>query len=276
MTDQRHKAEHFLRLHRGPEPLLIPNPWDTGSAKLLQALGFSALATTSGGFAATLGRVDGTVSRDEALAHAASIVAATDVPVSADLEDGFGASVDDVVATVRGALATGLAGCSIEDSTRDRASPIHNAEHAAARVAAAAEVAHSGETHLVLTARAENYLHGRPDLDDTIARLQAYEHAGADVLYAPGITRAEDIAAVVAAVTAPVNVLALAGTPPVAELGALGVARVSVGGSFAWVALSGVAEAAQELQQHGTYGFLDRAAVGRTAALGAFRGERPS
>src|SRR5271166_2562735 len=202
--DQPERAARFAARHEGPAPLLLPNPWDAGSARLFAALGFEALATTSVGFAATLGRVDGSVTLDEALDHAALVVDATDLPVSADLENGFS---DD---------PAGVAGCSIEDFTRRVDEPVYDARLAAERVAAAAEAAHRGPGRLVLTARAENHLHGRPDLDDTIARLVAYQEAGADVLYAPGLTDLADIARVVDAVDRPVNVLALPGAPSVA------------------------------------------------------------
>src|SRR5215472_10273652 len=196
MTSQADKAERFLELHHGTGPLLIPNPWDAGSARLLEWLGFSALATTSSGFAATLGRLDGSVTREEALDHAAAIAAATTVPVSADLENGFADSPEGVAETVRLAAATGLAGCSVEDATGRDDDPVYDRALATDRVAAAAEAA-AGPARLVLTARAENYLHGRPDLADTIARLQAYQEAGADVLYAPGLTSLPDIREVV-------------------------------------------------------------------------------
>ena len=192
MDAQQQRAELFLRLHHGPDPLLLPNPWDPGTARLLASLGFEALATTSAGFAATLGRLDGSVPREEAMAHAAAMVAATDLPVSADLENGFADDPDGVAETLRLALAAGLAGCSIEDFTGHEDAPIYDAALAAERVRAAAEVAHAGPVRLVLTGRAENHLHGRDDLADTIARLQAYQEAGADVLYAPGLTRLED------------------------------------------------------------------------------------
>jgi 2-methylisocitrate lyase-like PEP mutase family enzyme len=233
-------------------------------------MGFHALATTSSGFAATLGRADGRVTRDEALEHAAWIVQATDLPVTADLEHGFADEPAGVAETVGLATAAGLAGCSVEDFTGDTDHPIYDAGLAAARVEAAAEAAHRGAVHLVLTARAENYLHGRPDLADTIARLQAYQEAGADVLYAPGLRSLDDIRQLVASVDRPVNVLTVAGAPPVAELAAAGVARVSVGGAFAFAALGAVVEAATELRQAGTYGYLERAGAGRTAAGSAF------
>jgi 2-methylisocitrate lyase-like PEP mutase family enzyme len=261
------RAAAFLDLHRPGDPLLMPNPWDAGSARVLASLGFQALATTSSGFAATLGRLDGSVSRDEALAHAAVIVAATPLPVSADLENCFADDPAGVAQTVTLAAATGLAGCSIEDFS---GTAIYDAALAAERVAAAAEAAHAGPVRLVLTARAENYLHDRPDLDDTIARLVSYADAGADVLYAPGLARPEDIGAVVSAVGRPVNVLAFAGTPPVAELAALGVARVSVGGAFASVAFGALAVAGRELLDSGTLGYLQRAAAGRQVMAAAF------
>jgi len=269
MVSRRDKAERFLELHHGREPLLIPNPWDAGSARLLAWLGFSALATTSSGFAATLGRPDGSVTRAEALGHAGMIAAAADLPVSADLEDGFSASPQGVAETVRLAAAAGLAGGSIEDFTRRDDEPIYDRALAADRVAAAAEAA-AGPDRFVLTARAENYLHGRPDLADTIARLQAYQSAGADVLYAPGLTSLADVREVVRSLDRPVNVLALAGGPTVAELAEAGVSRISVGGAFAFAAISALVQAARELREQGTYGYLDQASQGRAAAQAAF------
>ncbi len=221
---QAAKAQLFRTLHQGPGVLLLPNPWDAGSARLLASLGFAALATTSGGYAATLGRLDGSVTRDEALAHAAAVAAATSLPVSADLENAFADDPAGVADTVRRAAAAGLAGCSVEDySGQD----MYEAGLARERVAAASEAARSAPGPLVLTARAENYLHGRPDLAGTIARLQAFQEAGADVLYAPGLASLADIRAVVSSVDLPVNVLAVPGAPPVADLAAAGVRRVS-------------------------------------------------
>ncbi|HEX2383835.1 MAG TPA: isocitrate lyase/phosphoenolpyruvate mutase family protein [Acidimicrobiales bacterium] len=263
------KADRFLALHRPGSPLLMPNAWDAGSAKLFESLGFEAVATTSSGFAATLGRLDGSVSLDEAIAHSAVMVAATDVPVSADLENCYAEDLAGVARTVTRALEAGLAGCSIEDYTRE-SDEIYEFAVAQDRVAAAAEVAHRGPARLVLTARAENFLHGRPDLLDTIARLQAFQEMGADVLYAPGIRTAEEIRAIVTSVDRPVNVLARSGAPTVAELGALGVGRISVGGAFAWVALSAAVEAANELRAKGTYDYFDRAMDGAKAARAAF------
>jgi 2-methylisocitrate lyase-like PEP mutase family enzyme len=270
MTGQAEKARHFLALHHGERPLLLPNPWDRGSARLLASLGFQALATTSSGHAATLGRLDGSVTRDEAVAHAASIVEATELPVSADLERAFADDPAGVAETLALALGAGLAGCSVEDFSGRQDAPIYDAGLAAERVAAAAEVAHRGPVHLVLTGRAENYLHGRPDLADTIARLQAYQEAGADVLYAPGLARMEDIRQVVTSVDRPVNVLARPGAPSVSELAAAGVSRVSVGGAFAFASLGAVVEAARELRTQGTYGFWERAGVGVKAVREAF------
>jgi 2-methylisocitrate lyase-like PEP mutase family enzyme len=270
MEDHAGKARRFLELHQPGRPLLLPNPWDQGSARLLAWLGFQALATTSSGFAATLGRLDGSATRSEAIGHAAAIVAATELPVSADLENGFADDPAGVADTLALALGAGLAGCSVEDFTGRPDDPIYDPGLAAERVTAAAEVAHGGPVHLVLTARAENHLHGRPDLADTIARLQAYQEAGADVLYAPGLRSLEDIIRLVASVDRPVNVLALAGAPPVAELAAAGVARISVGGAFAFAALGAVVEAATELRQAGTYGFWQHATTGRNAAGSAF------
>jgi 2-methylisocitrate lyase-like PEP mutase family enzyme len=274
MIDHPGKARRFLELHHGEGPLLLPNPWDQGSARLLAWLGFQALATTSSGHAATLGHLDGSVTRSEALDHAAAIVAATELPVSADLENGFADDPAGVADTVRLAAEVGLAGCSVEDATGDQDSPVYDAGLAAERVRAAAEAAHRGPVRLVLTARAENYLYGRPDLADTIARLQAYQAAGADVLYAPGIRDLEEIRQLVASVDRPVNVLARPGVPAVAELAQAGVRRVSVGGAFAFAALGALVEAATELRDTGTYGFWDRAGAGSEAARSAFDGSR--
>jgi len=262
------RAAQFLALHRPGAPLLLPNPWDAGSARVLATLGFAALATTSSGFAATVGRPDGAVSRDEALANAADIVAATGLPVSADLENGYAHEPDGVAQTVTLAAGTGLAGLSIEDYSGEA---IYDVGQAADRISAAAEAAHAGPVRLVLTGRCENYLRGRPDLTDTIARLQRYQEAGADVLYAPGLTRGEDIRAVVTAVDRPVNVLAFAGVPSVAELGELGVARISVGGAFAYAAIDALATAARELRDSGTFGYLAQTMAGRQVASEAFR-----
>jgi len=263
------KVARFRALHVSGQPLLMPNPWDPGTAMLLASLGFQAMATTSSGHAATLGRLDGSVDRNEALAHASSIVAAVDVPVSADLEDGFAEDLDGVSQTVRDAVALGLAGCSIEDFTGNADRPIYDIGMAADRVAAAVEGAHLSPG-LVLTARAENFVRGNPDLSDTISRLQAYQDAGADVLYAPGLTSIVDIRRVIAAVDRPVNVLVRPGLPTVADLAQAGVARISVGGAFSQVALAALTRAGRELLEQGTYGFMDLAAEGREQITAAF------
>jgi 2-methylisocitrate lyase-like PEP mutase family enzyme len=269
-SGQAEKAERFQRLHRPGHPLLMPNAWDLGSAAILRWLRFEALATTSSGHAATLGRLDGGVTREEALAHAAALAGATDLPVSADLENGFADDPEGVARTIDLASETGLAGCSIEDYSGLPAGEIYELGLARERVVAAAERAHFGPARLVLTARAENHIRGRDDLADTIARLQAYQEAGADVLFAPGLARAQDIRHVVESVDRPVNVLALKGTPSIPELAELGVSRVSVGGAFAFAALGALREAAEDLRDRGTYGYLERAAIGVQAARGAF------
>src|SRR6516225_11994231 len=266
MISQAGKAQRFLTLHRPGQPLLMPNPWDLGSAKLLASLGFQALATTSSGFAATLGRNDGSVSRDEALVNAAVIVAATDLPVSADLENGYAYEPAAVAETIRLGIEVGLAGGSVEDFTGQEDDPIYGHQVAAERVAAAAQGAHEGPVRFVLTARAENYLHGRPDLADTIARLQAYQEAGADVLYAPGLRDIADIRQLIR----PVNVLAVGGVPPVPELAEAGASRISVGGSFAFAALGALVSAATELRDQGTYAYQSASAIGREAVGRAF------
>jgi 2-methylisocitrate lyase-like PEP mutase family enzyme len=263
---QTEKAREFLELHVPGTPLLLPNPWDRGSAAVLASLGFRALATTSSGFAMTLGRRDGGVTRDEALAHAAELSGATDVPVSADLESGFGTAADDVGRTAALAVGTGLAGFSVEDASGNPDAPIYDVDVAVARVAAA--VAHKGE--LVLTARAENHLHGHRDLGDTIARLNAYADAGADALFAPGLRKLDDIERLVAAVPRPVNVLLWPGGPDVAALASVGVARISVGGAFAFTALGALVEAATELLETGTCSSWERAGRGLAAAKAVF------
>ncbi len=259
-------SDEFLALHVPGRPLLLPNAWDLGSAKVLKSLGFEALATTSSGHAASLGRLDGSVTREEAIEHARSLGLATGLPVSADLENCFADDPDGVAGTIGLAVEAGLAGCSVEDY----GSEIYELELAVARVEAAARAAHDGPRRLVLTARAENHIRGRDDLADTIARLQAYEQAGADVLYAPGLSGASEIKAVLDAVEHPVNVLARGGGIPIAELATLGVARVSVGGAFAFAALGSLVDAATELRDQGTFGFSDRAAKGARAARAAF------
>jgi 2-methylisocitrate lyase-like PEP mutase family enzyme len=269
---QASRAQRFRALHQGPELLLLPNPWDAGSARLFEWLGYTALATTSGGFAATLARLDGQVTLDEALAHGAEIAAATSLPVSADLENGFADEPAGVAETIRLAAAAGLAGCSVEDYTQRDEQPIYDLGLARDRIAAAAEAAKDTPGPLVLTARAENYLHGRPDLADTIGRLQAYQEAGADALYAPGLTSLDDIRTVVREVDRPVNVLALPSGPSLTDLAAAGVRRVSVGSQFAFAAYGAAVQAARELRDQGSYGFSALAAEGRAAIRDAFAG----
>ncbi|MCX4783099.1 isocitrate lyase/PEP mutase family protein [Streptomyces sp. NBC_01264] len=258
-VDQHARALAFRRLHEGTEPFVVPNPWDAGTARLLTGLGFSALATTGAGLAYSLGLPDGTnqVSRREILANAAEIVAATHLPVSADLESGFGDTPRDVAETIRLAAAAGLVGASIEDSTGRDDHPVRPLEEAVERVAAAVAAARELDFPFTVTARAENFFQGRSDLADTIRRLRAYEAAGADVLYAPGLPNAEAVRAVCAAVRRPVNVLMGSPALPlsVAELGELGVRRISVGSALARAALGSVVRAAGEIRTHGTFGF---------------------
>jgi 2-methylisocitrate lyase-like PEP mutase family enzyme len=271
MSDQAAKAARFRELHRPGDPLVMPNPWDIGSALLLGSLGFQALATTSSGFAATLGRLDGSVTREEALTHAAALAAATELPVSADLENCFADEPEGVAETARGAVAAGLAGFSVEDYSGSATDTIYELEAAAQRVRAAVEVAHAAPGGpLVVTARYEGFLHGRRDVGEAIARLQAYEEAGADVLFAPGPVDAETVSALVEAVDRPVNVLARKGAPPVSELGRLGVSRISLGGALAFAALGELVAAARELREQGTYGYFERMAEGVQAVRDAF------
>jgi 2-methylisocitrate lyase-like PEP mutase family enzyme len=251
--------------------LLQPNAWDAGSAKILEALGFEAIATTSSGFAATLGRTDGSVTRDEALGHGAQLAAAVGIPVAADTENGFADNPAGVAETVRLACATGLAGCSIEDFTGRNDDPIYEMGFAAERVVAAAEAAHAGPTQIVITARAENLIHGRVDLADTIARLQAFQQAGADVLFAPGLQTLADIQSLISSVDLPVNVLVFPGSPTVEELASAGVARISVGGAFAFGAYASMVEAANELKDSGTYGYFESLASSKQAVREAFK-----
>jgi 2-methylisocitrate lyase-like PEP mutase family enzyme len=258
------KVERFRQLHQPSRPLVIPNPWDVGSARALESLGFQALATTSSGFAATLGRLDGSVTKGEALAHAAQLVDAVDVPVSADLENGFADDPEGVALTVHAAVEAGLAGCSIEDFGGDG---IYDLELAVERVAAAVEAAAG---RIVLTARAENFFHDRRDLADTITRLQRFQEVGADVLYAPGLTDAENIATLIREVDRPVNVLLMRDGPTIPELADLGASRISVGGALAYVAFGALAQAARELQGDAAYSFWDRAADGRDLVNAAF------
>jgi 2-methylisocitrate lyase-like PEP mutase family enzyme len=259
--DQAEKARRFQALHQRPGAFVIPNPWDPGSARLLDQLGFEALATTSAGFAFSIGRPDGPgpTTRDEMLAHARSIVAASALPVSADLENCFGNAPDIVAETIRQAGAAGLVGASVEDTTGDARQPIHEFGLAVERVAAAVAAARALPFPFTLTARAENFLHGRADLDDTIKRLKAFEKAGADVLYAPGLPSLDAIRAVCAAVARPVNVIAGMRLFTVAELADAGVKRISVGSLLARAALGELLRSAREIREHGTFSFAQDA-----------------
>ena len=249
---QDQKAADFRALHEG-EPFIIPNPWDAGSALVLEALGFKALATTSSGFAFTLGRLDGTVTLDEIVEHTRALAAATDLPVSVDLENGYGAAPEDAAAAVLQAAGAGAVGGSIEDY--DPAGQLYAPDHALERVTAAVEAARSLSFPFTLTARAENHIRGNPDLDDTIARLQAYEQAGADVLYAPGLANGDQIRAATEALSKPLNVLAHAGLS-VREIVEAGGQRISVGGALAWVAIGAMAEAAEQIRDTGDLSVL--------------------
>jgi 2-methylisocitrate lyase-like PEP mutase family enzyme len=256
MTSTADKVAQFRALHEGPGAFLMPNPWDAGSAKLLAGLGFEALATSSGANAFVLGRKDGNVTREEAIAHAKLIVDATDLPVNGDLEHGFGDAPEDAAETIRQAAAVGLAGASIEDASRNPDKPLYDRSHAKERIQAAAEAAKSAGNGLVLTARAENFLYGNPDLADTIARLQAFEEAGADVLYCPGVTDLKDIRAVCDAVGKPVNVLPLTPTVTVKQIADAGAKRISLGTWTQNAAIAGLLQAAQEMKDNGTFAFL--------------------
>ncbi|MGZ5635019.1 MAG: isocitrate lyase/PEP mutase family protein [Burkholderiales bacterium] len=254
---QAEKARTFRALHERKGAFIIPNPWDMGTARLLAHLGFEALATTSMGYAFSVGRRDNTIDRDETLANASAIASATDLPVSADLENGFGDTPETAAETIRLAADAGVVGGSIEDATGRSEHPIYEIQHAVERVRAAVAAARALPFPFTLTARAETYLHGRLDLRDTIARLQAYQEAGADVLYAPGLATKDDIAAVVSSVDRPVNVLmGLQGAQlSLAELSAIGVKRISVGSALQRAALGAVLRAAHEMREHGTFTF---------------------
>jgi 2-methylisocitrate lyase-like PEP mutase family enzyme len=261
MPTQAEKGAVFRALHAREQAFIIPNPWDVGTTRLLTGMGFEALATTSAGYAFSVGRRDGAIARDEMLAHVSAIVAATDLPVSADLENGFGDAPEIVADTIARAARTGLAGGSIEDVPAHAAGTMYDIALAADRIRAAAEVVRALPCPFTLTARAENFLVGRPDLADTITRLQAYQEAGADVLYAPGLTTTADIERVVRAVDRPVNVvMGLQGVQlSLAELSALGVKRVSVGSALARAAYGAMLRAAGEMHDRGTFTFADEA-----------------
>jgi 2-methylisocitrate lyase-like PEP mutase family enzyme len=269
-TTQSEKAAAFEALHRGPAAFVIPNPWDAGSAHILASLGFKALATSSGAAAGVLGRRDGKITRDEAMAHSRAIVAATHLPVSADLEKGFGDAPSIIAETIRLAAGTGLVGASIEDATGNSEKALYDFGLAVDRVAAAVEAARGLSFKFTVTARTENFLRGNPDLDDTIRRLQEFEKAGADVLFAPGLPDLAAVRAVCSALSKPVNFMA--GIPgrsfTVAEVTAAGARRISVGASFYRAAISGLVEAATEVRDAGTFGYLERCMT--TANLNTF------
>jgi 2-methylisocitrate lyase-like PEP mutase family enzyme len=257
MLTQAEKGQVFRALHQRNGAFIIPNPWDVGTARLLAHFGFEALATTSAGYAFSVGQRDNTIERAQMMEHLSAIAAATDLPVSADLENGFGDAPEVVAETIRLAAAAGVVGGSIEDMSRQPGHPIYEHERAVERIRAAAEAARALPFAFTLTARAENYLVGNPDLKDTIRRLQAYQEAGADVLYAPGLTGKDEIAAVVGSVDRPVNVvMGLQGVQLSRdELAAMGVKRISVGSSLARAALGAFVRAATEMRDHGTFAF---------------------
>jgi 2-methylisocitrate lyase-like PEP mutase family enzyme len=261
MRSQKELGRVFRELHQRSVAFIIPNPWDVGTARLLAHLGFEALATTSAGYAFSRGQRDNTIGREEMMRHLASIASATDLPVSGDLENGFGDDPRTVAETIRLAASTGLVGGSIEDSTKRQVAPIYERELAVDRVRAASEAARSLPFPFTLTARSENYLVGRPDLDDTIGRLQAYQEAGADVLYAPGIRSKQDLAAIVDSLDRPVNaVMGLQGVRlDLAALTEIGVKRISVGSALSRAALGAFLRAAQEMRDHGSFEFSDQA-----------------
>lgn len=253
--DQRAKAEAFKALHERQKLFIIPNPWDGASAKLLASMGFEALATTSAGLAFVLGKPDGGVTREQSLWNAKLIVDSVDVPVAGDLENGFGHTPEDAAEAIRQAATVGLVGASIEDATGDAGDPIYEFNHAVERVEAAAEAAHALDFPFTFVARAEGLLWGRPDLDEIVRRLQAFEKAGADVLFAPGLATIEAVRTVVQSVTKPVNVVRGGPGLSIAELEAAGVRRVSVGGGFSRVALTALKNAGTELRDAGTFGW---------------------
>jgi 2-methylisocitrate lyase-like PEP mutase family enzyme len=259
---QFEKGQVFRTLHERNETFIIPNPWDVGTARLLAHLGFEALATTSMGYAFSLGRRDNTLNRQETMVYASAIASATNLPVSADLENGFGDAPEVVAETIRLAAASGVVGGSIEDATGRTDHPIYQLDEAIERVRAAVLAARTLPFPFIVTARAENHLHGRPDLKDTIRRLQAYQDVGADVLYAPGLATKDDIAAVVSSVDRPVNVvMGLQGVQlSLSELSAIGVRRISVGSALCRAALGTFLRAAKEMRERGTFTFANQAA----------------
>ena len=261
-AEMKAKAEAFHALHQAPGTFIIPNPWDRGTARILAHMGFKALATTSMGYAFSIGQRDNSLTREQTLANAADIAAATDLPVNADLENGFGDRPEDAAETIRLSAATGIAGGSIEDASGKAEAPIYDIGLAKERVMAAVTAARTLPYRFTLTARAENYLWGRPDLKDTIKRLQAFQDAGADVLYAPGLRTREDIAALVSSVDRPVNVvMGLVGAQlTLEELSRIGVKRISIGSSLQRAALGEFVRAAQEMRDQGTFTYASRAA----------------
>ncbi len=267
---QTEKALRFRALHERAGTFLIPNPWDAGSARILAALGFEAFATSSAAAAATFGKRDGRLTREEAIASARAIAGATDVPVSGDLKSGFGHGPEAAAETVRLAAEAGLVGCSIEDFTGDANQPLFEIQRAAERISAAAEAAKALPFPFTLTARAENFVRGKPDLDDVIRRLQAYEKAGADVLFAPALPDLAAVRAICAAVSKPVNfMVAIRGKSfSVAELAEAGVKRISFASSLYKAAMTGLIAAASEVKQSGTFGYLEKTLT--TAELNKF------
>ena len=274
-AEMKDKADAFYALHHAPDAFIIPNPWDRGTARILAHMGFKALATTSMGYAFSIGQRDNSLTRDQTLANAADIASATALPVNADLENGFGDLPEDAAETIRRSAETGIAGGSIEDASGRADDPIYDIGLAAERVRAAVAAARSLPYRFTLTARAENYLWGRPDLKDTIKRLHAFQDAGADVLYAPGLRTREDIAALVSSVDRPVNVvMGLQGVQlGLAELSKIGVKRISVGSSLNRAALGEFVRAAREMYEHGTFTYAARAASPKemTAIFDSFR-----
>lgn len=269
-TSQAEKATVFRSLHVPGTPLLMPNAWDEGSARLFASIGCAAIATTSGGFAVTRGRLDGAMTRDEVLSHCGDLSRAVDVPVSADLENCFADEPEGVAATITDAITQGLAGGSVEDFTRNREDPIYDLGQATERVRAAADAAHKGPVNFVLTARAENYLHGRQDLADTITRLQAYQEAGADVLFAPRVVDPADLRQLLASVDVPVSVLVTPDAPAIGVLADLGVSRISVGGAIAAASYGFAVEAVKELQSSGLANYWEQAGAARADMAASF------
>ncbi len=266
MTSQREKCERFRDLHQGDTTFVIPNPWDAGSARLLQGLGFDALATTSAGFAFTLAQGDGKPDLEQKLEHCRSLAAATDVPINADFEDGYADTPEGVAANIAALAATGVAGCSIEDFSRVDGR-LYERSEALQRLQAAVAAVRALDVPFQLTARCENLLRGVDDLEDTIERLQAYQDAGADVLYAPGIRSLDDLATVTAAIARPFNVLGVfMPQATLADFAAAGARRVSLGGALTWAALAPLLEAGREMREQGTFGWLGRGASGAEVA----------